>query len=378
MTLFRTSRLVLSRGIRTGCISRSLQTSSSVHPLYPDSPLYSYSIGLSYAAKYSPPFINPKQDIKPYGFAKQSNDIGKWVQQMLELTAGRGDLKASQEDLAEARRRWGAGEDFFGITNARGDLHITVSDGVGGWSDRVDASLFPQLLCYHYVKSAQELANSSTGSVDPRSIMKKAYEDALKDKNVSAGGATMVSARLDEDGQGVFANLGDSGYFILRGDEILEFSQAQTHFFNCPTQLSKVPPEMKHQGIVHDTPDMADTKSFELQAGDVIALFTDGFSDNVPPSHIPGLSRLLNRILEDPANKDLSPAERDSERARLFADMLVGYGRTAMTKTGEEKGPNGWKTPFEEEATKKVPKWGWKGGKIDDVTVVTAVVSELD
>lgn len=153
------------------------------------------------------------------------------------------------------------------------------------------------------------------------------------------------------------------------------------------TQLSKVPPEMKHQGIVHDTPDMADTKSFELQAGDVIALFvrpilsvtipshkhinaqnakTDGFSDNVPPSHIPGLSKLLNRILEDPTNKDLSPAERDSERARLFADMLVGYGRTAMTKTGEEKGPNGWKTPFEEEATKKVPKWGWKGGKIDE------------
>lgn len=35
--------------------------------------------------------------------------------------------------------------------------------------------------------------------------MKKAYEDALKDKCVSAGGATMVSARLDEDGQGVFA-----------------------------------------------------------------------------------------------------------------------------------------------------------------------------
>lgn len=43
------------------------------------------------------------------------------------------------------------------------------------------------------------------------------------------------------------------------------------------TQLSKVPPEMKHQGIVHDTPDMADTKSFELQAGDVIALFVRHF-----------------------------------------------------------------------------------------------------
>lgn len=35
-------------------------------------------------------------------------------------------------------------------------------------------------------------------------------------------------------------SLGDSGYFILRGDEILEFSQAQTHFFNCPVSQTSL------------------------------------------------------------------------------------------------------------------------------------------
>ncbi|WVO14559.1 hypothetical protein L204_102194 [Cryptococcus depauperatus] len=358
-------------------LKRSLQ-SASTHPLYPNSPVYAYSIGLSYAAKYSPPFIDPKQKVKPYGLERQNNDVGKWVKQMLDLNAGRGDMRASLVEVTETKKRYGAGEDFFSITNARGDLHLSVSDGVGGWSDKVDASLFPQLLCYYYAKAAQDVSNSETGSLDPRSILKQAYDNVIKDVSVNAGGATLVSARLDEDGLGIFSNLGDSGYFILRSEEILEISQPQTHFFNCPKQLSKIPPEMKHQGIVTDAPEEANVKSFELKAGDVIALFTDGFSDNVPSSHIPQLSSLLNRILDDPTNRGLSPAERNSERARLFADMLVGYGRTAMTKTGEEKGANGWKTPFEDEATRKVPNWGWKGGKFDDITVVTAVVSEVD
>ncbi|ODN73015.1 hypothetical protein L202_08413 [Cryptococcus amylolentus CBS 6039] len=352
--------------------------STTVSPLYPHAPVYSYAMGLSYAAKYSPPFISTKQEIKPYGLDHKQDEVGEWVREMLDLNAGRGDIRASLEEIKEVRRKYGAGEDFFGLTSTRGDLHLAVSDGVGGWSETLDASLFPQLLCYYYTKAARDLAMSSTGSVDPKSILKKAYEDALADDRANGGGATMVSARLDEDGQGVFSNLGDSGYLILRGDEIFEISKPQTHFFNCPKQLSKIPAEMRHQKIIHDTPDIADVKSFELKAGDTIALFTDGFSDNVPTSHIPSLSTLLNRILNDPANASLSHAERASERARLFADMLVGYGRSAMQRTGEETGANGWKTPFEEEAAVKQPKWGWKGGKYDDITVVTAVVTEVD
>jgi protein phosphatase PTC7 len=50
-----------------------------------------------------------------------------------------------------------------------------------------------------------------------------------------------------------------------------------------------------------------------------------------------------------------------------LADVLVGYGRMAMQRTGEEKGPDGkkaWRTPFEVEAEKEGLRF--LGGKVDE------------
>ncbi|WVQ79590.1 hypothetical protein IAT38_001690 [Cryptococcus sp. DSM 104549] len=372
------SRNALIRPHRlTTLLRRSLQTSTSTPPpLYPSSPLYTYSLGLSYAGKESPPFVEGNKKVEPYGFMSEANtEIGKWVAGMVALRAGRGDF---QQEVDEARKKWGAGEDFFSIEDARGDLHIALADGVGGWGETCDASLFPQSLCFHYAKAARELANSTVGGVDPRAILEKAFGDVQKDEGVPAGASTLVSARLDEEGLGVFSNLGDSGYAILREGELVYFSEPQTHYFNCPRQLSKIPPQMAHQAIIRDRPASAEVQSFNVTAGDMIVLFTDGFSDNVPASHIPQLLLAVERMLADPANAELTSAEKTSERARVFAELLVGYGRQAMTRTGKEDGGKGWKTPFEIEATKNVPKWGWIGGKIDDITVMTVAVSEKD
>ncbi|WWD19300.1 hypothetical protein CI109_103758 [Kwoniella shandongensis] len=372
------ARLRLGRFLNT-----SSSSSATITPLYPHSPQYTYSLGLSYASKSSPPFLQPGEKPKPYGFLNKDTDLGRWVGNMMDLEAGRGELSSSSaggwsEGVREEVRRWGAGEDFFAIERAKGDLHIALSDGVGGWGDRVDPSLFSQSLCYHYALSARSLAAQSTESVDPQDVLRKGYKAVLGDKAVSAGGGTLVGMRLDEEGGGRFVNLGDSGYAIIRNDQVKYISKPQTHFFNCPVQLSKVPSSMRQMGIIHDSPDSADVESHELEIGDMVVLFTDGLSDNLPVQHLPLLSSALTRVLDSPNNTHLSPAERDAERARLFADMLVGYGRMAMARTGEEDGGKGWKTPFEIEAKKMMPQWGWKGGKIDDITVITAVVAEKD
>ncbi|OCF40702.1 hypothetical protein I317_05474 [Kwoniella heveanensis CBS 569] len=410
MVLMRSSRL--TAGVRqlprsTRLVQRSHQTSSSssssvsdtpsatVTPLYPHSSLYSYSLGLSYASKDSPPFIPPGQKAKPYGFlpyaqsASSSNgssakeqggpsEIGRWVEEMMDLPAGRGELKSSEkggwaEETRDRVKKWGAGEDFFGVQNVGNDLHLNLSDGVGGWSDKADPSLFSQALCYHYANSARHF-NSST----PQELLHKAYKAVLDDKRVRAGGATFVGTRLGEEGDGSFVNLGDSGYAIMRNDQIKFISSPQTHFFNCPLQLSKVPLEMRQNGIIHDSPANAEVRDFEVEAGDVVILFTDGLSDNLPTAHLPLLSASLNQLLSSPVNSHLTPTERDAEYARLLADILVGYGRMAMARTGGEDGGKGWKTPFEIEAKREVPQWKFKGGKVDDITVMTAVVSEKD
>lgn len=76
-----------------------------------------------------------------------------------------------------------------------------------------------------------------------------------------------------------------------------------------------------------------------------------------------------------PDNAHLSPLDRSRELARLYADVLVAYGRMAMTRTGEEleevkddKGEvtvrKSWRTPFEVEAAKEGMRY--LGGKVDE------------
>jgi protein phosphatase PTC7 len=113
--------------------------------------------------------------------------------------------------------------------------------------------------------------------------------------------------------------------------------------------------------MVTDKPSSAAPIKFALQPSDLVIMYTDGLSDNVPFEHLPILYNSVNQLLELPENNHLSPQDKDAERARIMADVLVAYGRMAMTRTGKEEG---WKTPFELEANQHDA--GFKGGKVDE------------
>ncbi|KAK4689614.1 protein phosphatase PTC7, partial [Tremellales sp. Uapishka_1] len=333
-----------------------------------------YSLGLSYASKSSPPFIPPQTKVPAYGFQGQKNKVGKWVDAMLSLRAGRGELRGGVEGgwdakLGEETRKWGAGEDFFAIADGSGSTHLALSDGVGGWSPQYDPSLFSQSLMHHYAL----LATSSPSSA-PWDCLTKGYAGTLADPGVEAGSGTAIGVVLGEGGKGKAVNLGDSGFSILRDDKIIFASTSQTHYFNCPRQLAKIPAKMKSQGNITDLPSDGERFDFEVIPGDVVILYTDGLSDNLPPTHLPLLSSTLTKLLASAENSHLSHTEIAVEKARLLADVLVGYGRMAMSRTGDEDGGKGWKTPFEIEARNN--GYNFKGGKVDDITVMTAVVSE--
>lgn len=94
----------------------------------------------------------------------------------------------------------------------------------------------------------------------------------------------------------------------------------------------------------------------------------------MPAEHITLLNDAILKALDNEANAYLSKEEKIAEHARLLADVLVAAGRHAMIRTGDEEDGKGWKTPFEIEARKH--RRPFRGGKIDDITVITAVVSE--
>lgn len=82
------------------------------------------------------------------------------------------------------------------------------------------------------------------------------------------------------------ANLGDSGFVIIRNNKIVFRSQEQYHYFNAPFQLALLPNMNDEENLFCDKPQTADIHSFQLIEGDLIVLATDGLWDNLSESHL--------------------------------------------------------------------------------------------
>lgn len=66
---------------------------------------------------------------------------------------------------------------------------------------------------------------------------------------LSAGSSTACIVVLDRTSHRLHtANLGDSGFLVVRGGEVVHRSDEQQHYFNTPFQLSIAPPEA--EGVV--------------------------------------------------------------------------------------------------------------------------------
>ncbi|KAH6931916.1 hypothetical protein HPB50_001468 [Hyalomma asiaticum] len=134
---------------------------------------------------------------------------------------------------------------------------LGVADGVGGWRTYgVDPSLFSTALmrnCERVVHSG-----SSTACV----LVLNCVERILYS-----------------------ANLGDSGFLVVRRGQIVHRSQEQQHYFNTPFQLCLPPPGVS-QFVLSDSPESAETSSFPVQEGDLILMATDGLFDNLPENMI--------------------------------------------------------------------------------------------
>lgn len=65
----------------------------------------------------------------------------------------------------------------------------------------------------------------------------------LKQAFMSAGSSTACIVVLDRQSHQLHtANLGDSGFLVVRGGEVVHRSDEQQHYFNTPFQLSIAPP----------------------------------------------------------------------------------------------------------------------------------------
>ncbi|KAH6619711.1 phosphoprotein phosphatase-like protein [Chaetomium sp. MPI-SDFR-AT-0129] len=304
--------------------------------------------------------------------------------------AGRG--KASRPE---------SGQDAFFVSrfgSVPGEVALGVADGVGGWMDSgVDPADFSHAICDYMAASAVDAIPTSTGTGKPltaRQLMQKGYEAVCYDRAIKAGGSTAIVGLLTSEGLLEVANLGDSGFILLRLNGVHAFSEPQTHAFNTPYQLSVVPPSMLLRAAAFggaqlmDQPRDAEVTRLRLRHGDVLVLASDGLWDNLFNQDVLRIvSRTMARAGAWASTErgvqvatDLRPFTTLSEAnmpaaathptlQSLIATEIVGAAKAASVNAKLDG-------PFAKEVKRYYPHEVWHGGKEDDICAVVVLVSE--
>ena len=286
--------------------------------------------------------------------------------------ASRYALCAHGENLPHPDKTAKGGEDawFARVSAANGGGALGVADGVGGFNDQgVDPGLYARVLSYEGLRACDDDGGGggifgSNARIDPRAIAIEAQA-----RTRLPGAATMCVVALDGK-KLTCANVGDSGFRVVRGGGVACGSTAGQHYFNCPYQLA-------YEALAKDCDSAkdADVYSFDVEAGDVVVAGSDGLFDNVFDEEIASVVNAAYASAGDAASAAESAAKALVKVARKHAEDKKydsPYARE-MAKSDTDKGG----------APKAVGLFGGfqqmlgggnLGGKMDDITVVVATV----
>ncbi|CAE8655570.1 unnamed protein product, partial [Polarella glacialis] len=261
--------------------------------------------------------------------------------------------------------KYGQCEDAYFVQ----ERSLGVADGVGSMTrfsrHGVDCAAFAAELMSLAAEALKPEGAVGEGPPEQRT----AAALARAENEVKAYGASTMT--VFELGQGpnfsttaAVANLGDSGFLLLRPSvsqdsgevaiEVVATSREQQHSFNWPYQLARLPRSLLRRAAAtskFDTADDCDVYSVETQPGDLVLLYTDGFSDNLwreDALAIVQRAMLAQAGLPDP---------------NALAQELVSAAQARSLDENAE-------VPFGE--TSRQHGRNHLGGKEDDITVVVA------
>lgn len=208
-----------------------------------------------------------------------------------------------------------------------------VADGVGPWSfGATDGGKYAQEL----MRNCEKLARNSQGAglTDIKKVLQQ-----IAATTESSGSARVLIAHFAHQALHV-ANIGDTGFLIIRNGAIFKKSSPMVHEFNFPYAIVS--------GI--DLLEAVEEYHFELEDGDVIIAATDGLFDNLYEQEVAS-------IVSKSVGAGMEPKE--------LAELLV-------TKAQEVASLAYGRSPFAD-AAKAAGHTGVVGGKLDHVTVVVSL-----
>jgi len=118
----------------------------------------------------------------------------------------------------------------------------------------------------------------------------------------------------------------------------------------------------------------------KLRDGDIVIAYTDGLSDNVFPAEMISICSLVARqhavsaapfqhhpASTDPVGEQLLQDSTEDQLVQTISERIVDYARLCMANKKRT-------SPFERAAARE--GMHFRGGKVDDVTVLVALVRE--
>ncbi|CAD5194816.1 unnamed protein product [Musa acuminata subsp. malaccensis] len=211
------------------------------------------------------------------------------------------------------------------------DSWFGVADGVGQWSfEGINAGLYARELMENCVKFVSKYEGTK-----PDEILIKSAAEAR-----SPGSSTVLVGYFDGKVLHV-ANIGDSGFIVLRNGTVFRRSTPMVYGFNFPLQIERGDDPSRY----------IEMYEIDLDEGDVIVTATDGLFDNIYEQEIAAI-----------VSKSLQASLKPREIAEFLAMRAQEVGRSASARS-----------PFADAAL-SAGYPGFTGGKLDDVTVVVSVV----
>ncbi|KAG4159779.1 hypothetical protein ERO13_D02G195800v2 [Gossypium hirsutum] len=233
--------------------------------------------------------------------------------------------------LPNPTKAFAGGEDAYFIACQN---WLGVADGVGQWSfEGISVGVYAKEL----MENCERIVSDRNGVpiTDPVEILNRAAANTQ-----SCGSSTVLVAYFDDQALHV-ANIGDSGFMIIRNGAVFKRSSPMVYELAFPVQIAR-----------GDQPsDFVEVYKVDLYEKDVIITATDGLFDN-----------LYERDIVSIVSKSLQESLRPQEIAELLATRAQEVGQLSLVRS-----------PLSDEV-QAAGYVGYRGGKLDDVTVIVSLV----
>ena len=211
------------------------------------------------------------------------------------------------------------GEDAYFVSSD--SCALGVADGVGGWRESgVDPGDYSRTL----MRSACDYfdAGQSKRPADNREweeTVRGAIAVAHQKTRMPGSSTACVLALNARDKYISAANLGDSGFIVVRNGTVLFQTPTLQHFFDCPYQLGAYPDFVD----ATDYPSDAETYTLNVMPGDTIVIGSDGLWDNCPLDEIVQLLPDTDEAVENAAEVIAAAAREHAGAVPYFAAITM-------------------------------------------------------